>query len=152
MNSWFECKVKYDKEIEAGLQKSVSEPYMVDALSFTEAESRILEEMRPFISGEFTVANIKRVKISELFFDESGDKWYKCKVNFITLDEKSGVEKRTASYMMVQAADFKSALENLLKGMKGTMADYEIASITETPIMDVLRYDADAVPTAANPE
>ncbi len=152
MNSWFECKVKYDKEIEGGLQKSVSEPYMVDALSFTEAESRILEEMRPFISGEFTVANIKRVKISELFFDESGDKWYKCKVNFITLDEKSGVEKRTASYMMVQAADFKSALENLLKGMKGTMADYEIASITETPIMDVLRYDADAVPTAANPE
>ena len=134
------------------MQKSVSEPYMVDALSFTEAESRILEEMRPFISGEFTVANIKRVKISELFFDESGDKWYKCKVNFITLDEKSGVEKRTASYMMVQAADFKSALENLLKGMKGTMADYEIASITETPIMDVLRYDADAVPTAANPE
>lgn len=73
MNSWFECKVKYDKEIEGGLQKSVSEPYMVDALSFTEAESRILEEMRPFISGEFTVANIKRVKISELFFDESGD-------------------------------------------------------------------------------
>ena len=148
MNSRFECKVKYDKEIEGGLQKSVSEPYMVDALSFTEAESRILEEMRPFISGEFTVANIKRVKISELFFDESGDKWYKCKVNFITLDEKSGVEKRTASYMMVQAADFKTALENLLKGMKGTMADYEIASITETPLMDVFRYDADAVPTA----
>ena len=127
MNSWFECKVKYDKEIEGGMQKTVSEPYMVDALSFTEAESRILEEMRPFISGEFTVANIKRVKISELFFDESGDRWYKCKVNFITLDEKSGVEKRTASYMMVQAADFKTALENLLKGMKGTMADYEIA-------------------------
>ena len=72
MNSWFECKVKYDKEIEGGMQKTVSEPYMVDALSFTEAESRILEEMRPFISGEFTVANIKLVKISELFFDESG--------------------------------------------------------------------------------
>ena len=148
MNSWFECKVKYDKEIEGGMQKTVSEPYMVDALSFTEAESRILEEMRPFISGEFTVANIKRVKISELFFDESGDRWYKCKVNFITLDEKSGVEKRTASYMMVQAADFKTALENLLKGMKGTMADYEIASITETLIMDVFRYDADSVPAA----
>ena len=140
MNSWFECKVKYDKEIEGGMQKTVSEPYMVDALSFTEAESRILEEMRPFISGEFTVANIKRVKISELFFDESGDRWYKCKVNFITLDEKSGVEKRTASYMMVQAADFKTALENLLKGMKGTMADYEIASITETLIMDVFLW------------
>ena len=124
MNSWFECKVKYDKEIEGGMQKTVSEPYMVDALSFTEAESRILEEMRPF----------------------------KCKVNFITLDEKSGVEKRTASYMMVQAADFKTALENLLKGMKGTMADYEIASITETLIMDVFRYDADSVPAAPGQE
>ena len=143
MSSWFECKVKYDKEAEGGLHKSVSEPYMVDALSFTEAESRILEEMRPYISGEFTVANIKRVRVSELFFDETGDKWYRCKVNFITLDEKSGLEKRTASYMMVQAVDFKTALDNLLKGMKGTMADYEVAAITETAIMDVFRYEVD---------
>lgn len=150
MSSWFECKVKYDKEAEGGLHKSVSEPYMVDALSFTEAESRILEEMRPYISGEFTVANIKRVRVSELFFDETGDKWYRCKVNFITLDEKSGLEKRTASYMMVQAVDFKTALDNLLKGMKGTMADYEVAAITETAIMDVFRYEVDpAEDTAA---
>lgn len=150
MNSWFECKVKYDKEIEGGLQKSVSEPYMVDALSFTEAESRIIEEMRPFISGEFSVANIKRVRLSELFFDERGDKWYKCKVNFITLDEKSGTEKRTASYMLVQAADFSTALENLLKGMKSTMADYEVAAIIETPIMDVFRYEVEADAAAEN--
>ena len=147
MNSWFECKVKYDKEIEGGLQKSVREPYMVDALSFTEAESRILEEMRPFISGEFTVANIKRVKISELFFDESGDKWYKCKVNFITLDEKSGMEKRTASYMLVQASDFETALKNLVAGMKGTMADWVIVSITETPLMDVYPFNPEAKST-----
>ena len=146
MNSWFECKVKYDKEIEGGLQKSVSEPYMVDALSFTEAESRILEEMRPFISGEFTVANIKRVKISELFFDETGDRWYKCKINFITLDEKSGMEKRTPSYMLVQAADFETALKNLNAGMKGTMADWTIVSITETPLMDVYPFNAEGKP------
>lgn len=134
------------------MQKSVSEPYMVDALSFTEAESRMLEEMRPFISGEFTVANIKRVKVSEMYFDEAGDKWYRCKVNFITLDEKSGLEKRTATYMMVQAADFATALKNLQKCMQGTMSDYEIAAITETPIMDVFRYDADAVPATDTPQ
>ena len=134
------------------MQKSVSEPYMVDALSFTEAESRMLEEMRPFISGEFTVANIKRVKVSEMYFDEAGDKWYRCKVNYITLEEKSGLEKRTATYMMVQAADFATALKNLQKCMQGTMSDYEIAAITETPIMDVFRYDADTVPTTDTPQ
>ena len=137
MNSWFECKVKYDKEIEGGMQKTVSEPYMVDALSFTEAESRILEEMRPFISGEFTVANIKRVKISELFFDESGDRWYKCKVNFISLDENSGIEKKTAQYMIVRATDIDDAKATLNDGMKGTMTDYQVEAITETKIMDV---------------
>ena len=131
MSTWFECKVKYDKMMENGMQKKVTEPYMVDALSFTEAEARIIKEMTPFISGDFSVANIKRANISELFFDETGDKWFKCKVNFITLDEKSGAEKRTASYMLVQAQDLQKALENLLEGMKGTMADFEIAAINE---------------------
>ena len=150
MHNWFECKIRYEKVAENGMNKKVTEPYLVDALSFTEAESRIIEEITPFISGEFTVSDIKRANYSELFpsDEEAADRWFKCKLYFITLDEKSGVEKRTASYMMVQAADFKTALENLLKGMKGTMADYEIASITETLIMDVFRYDADSVPAA----
>ncbi len=152
MDSWFECKIRYDKEVENGLQKTVTEPYMVDALSFTEAESRIIEEMRSSISGEFSVSDIKRVKLRELFFDESGDKWYKCKINIITFDEKSSVEKRTGSYIMVQAADFKTALENLLKGMKGSMEDYEIASINETPIMDVFPYAAEPSPKPARQE
>ena len=75
MSNWFECKVKYDKMMENGMQKKVSEPYLVDALSFTEAEARIIKEMTPFISGDFSVANIKRANISELFMDETGDKW-----------------------------------------------------------------------------
>ena len=86
---------------------------------------------------------MKRANISELFNDETGDKWYKCKVNFITLDEKSGVEKKTSTYILVQAEDFKKALENLLQCMKGTMADYEIASITETPLMDVYPFEVE---------
>ena len=80
-------------------------------------------------------------KVTEPYFDETGDRWYKCKLNFITLDEKSGMEKRTASYMLVQAADFETALKNLVEGMKGTMADWVIVSITEPPLMDVYPFD-----------
>ena len=95
MHSWFECKVSFEKVLENGMQKKVTEPYLVDALSFTEAEARIIEEIRPFISGEFTVTDIKRARLSELFFNENGDRFYKIKVYFITLDEKSGAEKKT---------------------------------------------------------
>jgi hypothetical protein len=140
MYNWFECKVKFEKIAAEGSIIKFSESYLVDAFSFTEAEERITREMKPFISGEFTVANIKRVKINEIFFDESGDKWYRSKVNFVTYDEESQTEKRTAVTMFIQAADFTHALENLKKGMQGTMADYEIASITETLLIDVFRF------------
>lgn len=128
--------------MENGLQKKVTEPYLVDALSFTEAEARIIEEMRPFISGEFTVTDIKRVRLSELFFNENGDRFYRIKVFFITLDEKSGAEKKTGVAMMAQASTLKEAIAVLEDGMKGTMADYTIASVTETSIMDVFPFAA----------
>jgi len=140
MHTWFECKIKYEKTAEEGKIVKVSEGYLVDALTFTEAEERIIEEMKPFISGEFQVANIKRTRINEMFFNENGDKWYRSKVNFITLDEEKGVEKRTGVTMMVQASDMKGALEGIIEGMKGTMADYEIATLAETLIMDVFKY------------
>ena len=140
MHTWFECKIKYEKSAEEGKIVKVSEGYLIDALSFTEAEARIIEEMKPFISGEFQVANIKRARIGEMFFNENGDKWYRSKVNFITLDEEKGVEKRTGVTMMVQASDIKEALEGITEGMKGSMADYEIANIAETLIIDVFKY------------
>ncbi len=139
MAHWFECKVRYDKLMENGMQKKVNEPYMVDALSFTEAEARIIEEVTPFISGDFSVSAVKRTNISEIFWDDSADKWYHVKVNFITIDEKSAVEKKTTSHILVAASDFKGALDNFMEGMKGTMADFEIASIAETTIMDVYK-------------
>ena len=139
MANWFECKVRYDKLQENGAAKKVNEPYLVDALSFTEAEARITEEQRPFISGEFQVSAIKPTKIAEIFWDETGDRWYLVKVAFITIDEKTAAEKRSNSLILVQAAHFKHALEHFEEGMKGTMADYEIVSINETPIMDVYK-------------
>lgn len=141
MALWFECKVRYDKMQENGMVKKVNEPYLVDALTFTEAEARIIEEMKPFISGEYSISAEKKTKISEIFFNEGGDRYYLVKVNFITLDENSGVEKKTVSQILVQASDFDSALANFKEGMKGSMADYEIGSITETMLMDVFPAD-----------
>lgn len=145
MHTWFECKIRYEKVMENGMNKKVTEPYLVDALSFTEAEARIIEEMTPFISGEFTVSDIKRANYSELFPCEEGsaDRWFKCKLVFITLDEKSGAEKKTSTQVLVQAADLRDAVKKLDEGMKGTMADYQIASVAETAIMDVYPYSAE---------
>ncbi len=140
MNTWFECKVSYEKMMENGVQKKVTEPYLVDALSFTEAEARIIEEIKPYISGEFTIADIKRARLAELFFNEAGDRYYKIKIYFITLDEKSGAEKKTAAQMLAQASDIKEAIAVLENAMKGSMADYTIASVSETPIMDVFPF------------
>ena len=139
------CKIRYEKTMENGMNKKVTEPYLVDALSFTEAESRIIEEMTPFISGEFEVSGVAKANYNEIFpsEDESADRWFKCKLWFITLDEKTGVEKRTASNVLVQAADLRDAVKKLDEGMKDTLADYVIASVAETAIMDVYPYEAD---------
>lgn len=144
MALWFECKVRYDRMMENGTVKKVNEPYLVDALTFTEAEARIIEEITPFISGEFSISAVKKTKVSEIFFDDSADKYYMVKVNFITLDEKSGVEKKSASFILTQASDLEGALSRFKDGMKGTMADYDIASIVETPLMDVYPLDLSA--------
>lgn len=141
--NWFECKVIYEKPVEnTAAVKKVPELYLVDALSFTEAEARIIEEMTPFITGSFEVSDIKRAKYNELFFcdEETADRWFKSKVYFVILDEKSGKEKKTANNFLVQAANLKDAVKKLEDGLKNTMMDYYIASMAETAIMDVYPY------------
>ncbi len=142
-NEWFECKVKYEKTMENGMVKKVNEPYLVDALNFTEAESRIIEEITPFMTGVFEVSDIKRARYAEMFEapgDDSADKFFRAKLVFITLDEKSGKEKKTSQNILIQASDLRDAIKRLDEGMKGSMLDYTIASITETAIMDVFHY------------
>jgi len=142
MHTWFEVKIRYEKTMENGMNKKVTEPYLFDALSFTESEGKCIKELEPFITGEFTVADIKRANFSEIFFsdEETADRWFKSKLLFITLDEKSGAEKKTATNVLIQAADLRDAVKKLDEDMKGTMADYQIASIAETAIMDVFPY------------
>lgn len=142
MALWFECKVRYDKMQDNGAVKKVTEPYLVDALTFTDAETRVVEELRPYISGEYSVSAEKKTKISEIFFDSSdyADKYWMVKVAFITLDEKSGREKKTSTFILVQAGDFDQAVESFKDGMKGTMSDWRIESVSETLLMDVFPY------------
>ncbi|MBD5506284.1 MAG: DUF4494 domain-containing protein [Lachnospiraceae bacterium] len=151
MALYIETKVRYDKTQENGSIKKVNEPYLVDALSFTEAEARIIEEMTPFISGDFTVSAVKKTKISEIFRGE-GDRWYMVKVNYLNLNEKTGAIKKTASYILVQAFTFRDALNKFDEGMKGTVADYEIAALSDTEIMDVYPAKLSPKSTEDNPE
>jgi len=140
MYNWFECKISYDKATDDGIPKKITESFLVDALSFTEAEARIIEEMRPFLSGEFIVLNIRRARFWESFLNDSGDRFYRVKVKLVTLDEKSGTEKEKAVQMLVQASTLHEAIGNIDKGMKGTLHDYVIASVTETAIMAVYKF------------
>ena len=139
---WFECKIAYEKVMEDGLQKKVSESYVVDALSFTEAEKRIMEEMSSYISGEFTIKDIKIAPYKEIFFsdEEMADRWYKAKLEFITIDEKTEKEKRSAVNYLVQAGTLKGAVNNIESVMGTTMIDYVIASVSESTLMDVFEY------------
>lgn len=152
LHTWFTCKVSYEKTLENGMNKKVTEPYLVDALSFTEAEARIIEEMTPYVSGEFTVSDVSRARYSEIFYAEddiNASYWYKVKLGFITLDEMTGAEKKTFTNVLVQAFDLRDAVKRLDAGMKSSMADYIIVSVAETPIVDVYPYEA---PADANPE
>ncbi len=135
--NWIQCKVASNKIVENGLQKKVTDTFMVDALSFTEAEARVIEEVTPYVTGEMDVTSVKKTKIGEIFRDDSADKWYLVKVAFITIDEKTAAEKRAISQILVAGSNFKGAYDNFMEGMKGTMAHFEVVSIKETPILDV---------------
>lgn len=140
----FEVKVKYDKVVENGLIKKIPEQYVVDALSFTEAEERITAEVSVFSSGEFEVTDIKKARITEVIEadDAAADKWYKARVAFIIIDEKTEKEKRAMQTMLVQGTSLETALDTLRTWLSRGMGDWVIAGITETQIMDVLRYHA----------
>ena len=137
---WYECKVKYRKTHETGEQKVTTESYLLDAISYTEAEARINQEMGAYTSEEFKITNIKVANFSEVHPFENADRWYKTKVSLIAFDEESGKERKSNIYLLIQANDIKEAFDNTNTAMHGTTGDYTIPSITESPIMDVFPY------------
>ena len=138
---WFVCKVRYDKQMEDGMQKKVTESYVIDSLSFTEAEERITEEMQNYILGEFEVRDITLAPYSTIFFKDSlANYWYKVKVQFISLDEKTLKEKRSSSLYLVNAESLKDAVASISDSFGKSMIDYVISSVSETNIIEVFKY------------
>ena len=138
--TWYECKVKYRKTHDTGEQKVTTDTYLLDAVSYTEAEARITEEMKAYTNEDFRIMNIKVANFAEVHPFENSDRWFKSKVSLVALDEESGKEKKTNMYILVQANDVKEAFENTTKAMETTMGDYSIPAITESPILDVFPY------------
>lgn len=138
----YECGVRYERTMENGMTKKVTELYLVDALSFAEAEGRITKEMQPFMSGEFDVVTIKRTNYSEIVENgaDSADKWFKAKLMFVTLDEKTAKEKKQTVYFIVKASDINNAHSVVVGHMQTSAIDYEIVTLDETKIMDLFRY------------
>ncbi len=136
--------MRYERQMEDGIQKMVTETYVVDAFTFGEAEEAITKEMTAFVSGEFNVKNITPANYGEIFFSDNAndDKWYKAKLTFITRDEKTGKDKRSNTNYLVQAGSFNAAVKNVEQVMGTTMVDYVIANIAETKIMDVYEHQA----------
>ncbi len=137
---WYECKVKYRKTLESGEQKQTTETYLLDAVSYTEAEARISEEMKAYTSEEFMITNIKVANLSEVYPFENSDRWFKSKVSLIAYDDKTGKEKKSNIYLLVQANDVKEAFDNTNQAMQNTMGEFSIPAITESSILDVFPY------------
>lgn len=140
--NWFEGKVKYMRVNEDGRERKVAEAYLVDAMSYTEAESRIIKEMEFIMKGDFYIPSLKKSNITEIVLskDENDDRWYKAKVAIVNADEVSGKEKWSFQYYLVAAADTNRALENLDKALATFVVPYEVTGITDTQFVDVFPY------------
>lgn len=145
MQTWFECKVKYVKIDDDGRERKVSEVYLVDAVSFTDAETRIIQQMETMVRGEFTVDNIKKSNIVEIYPHENGEWWYKARIGIVTIDEKAGKEKKINNYFLVAADDLKQALQRLEDGLSYILVPYQTTSLAISTIVDVFPYFEDKV-------
>jgi hypothetical protein len=145
MQTWFECKVKYIKIDDDGRERKVSETYLVDAVTFTDAESRIIQQIEERVRGEFMVENIKKSNIIEIFPHEVGEWWFKAKIGIVTIDEKAGKEKKINNYFLVAADDIKQALQRLEEGLSYILVPFQTTSLSVSPIIDVFPYFADNI-------
>lgn len=140
MQTWFECKVKYQKIDENGRERNVTENYLLDAVSFTEAEARIIAEMQTMVRGEFSVSDIKKSNISEVFSYETGEWWFRSTINLVTIDEEAGKEKKLRVNYLVQADDIEQALQRLTESLSFLVVPYVTSAIAVSTIMDVFPY------------
>ena len=143
MSNWYTVKVKYVKQLEDGRLKRVTEPYLVDATSFTEAEARIYEEIGSSVKGEFLISGIAKTDFADIFYYEDCDTWYKCKLSYVSASADDDKEKKITSYALVTANNVKEAYERIHESMEGTLTTFEIPSIAVTTIIEVFPYNPD---------
>ncbi|WP_143960455.1 DUF4494 domain-containing protein [Litoribacter populi] len=143
MRTWFLCKVKYAKENEQGLLKNVSEQYLVDAVSFTEAEARIYDMLGSVIRGDFQVTSIGKSNIVDVFPYDDIDIWHKCKITYVVADADSGKEKKVTQYMLITAHHVKEAYERIYESMSNMLVSFNVPDIVESPIVEVFPYEKD---------
>ncbi len=143
MNNWFTVKVKYTKQLDNGALKRVSEPYLLAAMTFTDAEARIYEELGAIIRGEFNVVGIARTEIHDIFAYDDADVWYKCKVKYDNLDVDSEKTRKVTQNFLVSANSVKQACERLDESLSTLLADYEIPSVVVSPIVEIFPYNED---------
>ncbi len=141
MQTWFECKVKYVKVSESGKEQTVTENFLLDAVSFTDAETRIIRQMQQMVKGEFSVTDIKKSKVAEVFPFETGEWWYRATINLVTIDEDAGKEKKLRTYYLVMADEIKEALERLDESLSYLVIPYVISSVAVSTIVDVFPYE-----------
>jgi hypothetical protein len=141
MNTWYTVKVKYTKQLEDGRLKRVTEPYLVDAQSFTDAEARIYHELGSSVQGEFLVSGITKTDFADIFHYEDAEDWYKCKLSYVTLDADSEKEKKMTSYFLVSAHNVKEAYERIHESLSEMLVTFEVPSIMLTPIVEIFPYD-----------
>jgi hypothetical protein len=141
MNNWFTVKVKYTKQLDNGTLKRVSEPYLLAAMTFTDAEARIYEELGSIIRGEFNVTGITRTEIHEIFIYEHTDTFYKCKVKYDSIDADSEKARKVTQNFLVSANSAKQAYERIQESLSTMLIDFEIPSIVVSPIVDIFPYN-----------
>lgn len=146
MQTWYECKVKYLKIDQSGHERKINDNYLLDAVSFTDAETRIYQQMNQLTNGEFQVQNIKKSNISEVIPSETGEWWYKAKINLITIDEEAGKEKKVTNYILVMADDINHALKRVEEGLAYMLVPYVVTSIQLSTIAEVFPYDSELEP------
>lgn len=151
MKTWYNCKVKSTKETEDGSIKQVTEAFLVDAITYTDAETRINEIAERDIPGEFMITQITKTNIGEVIPSEDSFTWFKCKVVYVTVDADSEKEMKINSYLLVAAQHIKQAFETIEEHFRGTMIPYEVPSITQTPIVEVYPYDKEEIPSNLRP-
>ncbi len=153
MQTWFESKVKYAKVTESGKEQTVTENFLLNAVSFTDAETRMIRQMQQMTKGDFSVTDIKKSRIGEVFPYDTGEWWFKATINLVTVDEEAGKEKKMRTYYLIMADDIKEALERLDESLSYLVIPYVVSAMAVSTIVDVFPYEPSesAVPEGFTP-